>query len=181
MSKLDKMFAIQWYGPFSFGTDDCYENLRDWEQKHPDERGFCIYYIYGKPPQKKKGRSYIGITLNKNGVVSKRYSNDMSHKIHQLRDKEVWVGRFADKNKHSRKDSELCESLLIAYLDPELNIKKKKFYPDGNVALINRWYTKDAKPRQRRTYEVQKLVPDIIICDDEGIWVSEQLLQGQKF
>lgn len=43
-------------------------------------KGDSVYTIYGKPPQKKKGRSYIGITLNKNGVVSKRYSNDMSHK-----------------------------------------------------------------------------------------------------
>lgn len=175
MSNIDKTFVIQWYGPFGFNSENNYTDLRTWEEKYPDEKGFCIYYIDGKPPQKKNRRSYIGITLNKHGVVSKRYSTDITHKIHQLKEKQVWIGRFANKKRHSREDAELCESLLIAHLLPELNTKKKKFYPEGNISLINRWYNHMLEPRIQRKYFMQQNVPALLISDDDGIWTSDKL------
>lgn len=175
MSRIDKMFVIQWYGPFGFGSEENYINLRTWEHNNPDEKGFCIYYIDGKPPQKRKRRSYIGITLNKHGVVSQRYDSDITHKIHQLKDKQVWIGRFADRKKHTRDDAELCESLLVAHLSPELNIRKKKFYPNGNISLINRWYNEKKHPRVQRKHFMQKNVPTVLLSDDDGIWTSGQL------
>lgn len=181
MSRLDKMFVIQWYGPFSFGSEENFINLRTWEQNNPDEKGFCIYYIDGKPPQKRNIRSYIGITLNKHGVVSQRYDTDTKHKIHQLRDKQVWIGRFADKRRHSRDDAELCESLLIAHLSPELNTLKKKFYPSGNISLINRWYNDKKQPRIQKRHSIQKSVPSVIISDDDGIWTSKHLTKSLEW
>ena len=120
MAGISKIYILEWYGPFT-----SVDELRNWEKMYPAERGFGIYFISGKPPCKQIVRNYVGISLNRSGLISKRYSSDSQHQIHELREKEFWIGRFTDKRKCNRNNYELCETLLISYLQPELNIRKK--------------------------------------------------------
>lgn len=164
------MFILEWCGPFN-----SVDELKGWECTHQED-GFGIYFISGKPPCKQRLRSYVGISLNKNGLISKRYSNDSQHHIHELKDREFWIGRFSDKRKRVRNNYELCETLLVSYLQPELNVRKKVNYPSVGMVLVNRWYTKEMCARQNRICLAQVNTPDVIVYDyDEGIWTSDCL------
>ena len=170
MAGIKKMFLLEWCGPFN-----SVDELKDWEYTHPED-GFGIYFISGIPPGKQLHRSYVGISLNKDGLISKRYSSDSQHHIHELRDREFWIGRFSDKRKRTRDNYELCETLLVSYLQPELNIRKKQYYPSEGIALINRWYTREFQVRQNRICVAQNYIPDVIVLDDDnGIFTSDRL------
>ena len=170
MAGINKMFILEWCGPFN-----SVDELKEWEYTHQED-GFGIYFISGKPPRKQLPRSYVGISLNRNGLISKRYSGDSQHHIHELRGREFWIGRFSDKRKRTRNNYDLCETLLISYLQPELNVRKKANYPSVGMALINRWYTKEMSVRQNRICLAQVNTPDVIIYDyHDGIWASDSL------
>lgn len=175
MQGINNIFIIEWYGPFK---DE--KSLNSWEKEHTNEKGFGIYFISGKPANKKYPRSYVGITLNRDGIISKRYSTDTNHQIHQLKEKEIWIGRFSDRKKHKRADFEICESALISYMQPELNIRKKDYYPKENLSIINRWFTTELQPRQRRIYLAQ-MTPDLLLIDDTGVWISDYITLKQSF
>lgn len=177
MAGISKFYILEWYGPFT-----SVDELRNWEKTYPAECGFGIYFISGKPPCKQYVRNYVGISLNRSGLISKRYSSDSQHQIHELREKEFWIGRFADKRKCNRNNYELCETLLISYLQPELNIRKKSYYPTDDMALINRWFTKEFRPRRNRVCSAQLTMPDVILLDyDSGIWTSDSLKLNISF
>lgn len=176
MAGISKIFILEWYGPFN-----SVEDLKRWENAHSEE-GFGIYFISGKPPYKKIPRSYVGISVNRNGLISERYTSDNQHHIHELRDKEFWIGRFFDKRRRTRKNYDLCETLLVSFLQPELNVRKKSYYPSDDIALINRWYTKELHIRQNRVCLAQIDVPDVIILDsDNGIFTSDRLKLNISF
>ena len=81
MAGISKIYILEWYGPFT-----SVDELRNWEKMYPAERGFGIYFISGKPPCKQIVRNYVGISLNRSGLISKRYSSDSQHQIHELRE-----------------------------------------------------------------------------------------------
>ena len=166
---ISKLFVIDWVGPFSE-----IEELKKWEKHNNTMRNYYFYIISGKPYNMRNYRSYCGITQNKDGYVYKRYQCDPNHKIHTMRDKEIWIGRFSDNSAHSRSDIELCETMIVSYWQPELNNKKKSTYPSSNIVLINRWFKTDLVPRQNNIYIAQKM-SDLIILDESGIWGTERV------
>lgn len=165
---INRLFVIEWVGPFTI------DSLIKWEKEKNQDHKYNFYIITGTPFKKKYPRSYCGITQSKDGFVYMRYLNDSSHIIHQLRNEEIWIGRFSDNEVHSRDEIELCETMLISYWQPELNIKKKTYYPIDNVVIINRWFKPSLELRQKCLYAAQKM-SDLIILDDSAIWGVEKI------
>lgn len=166
---INKLFTIEWVGPFQD-----IESLIYWEKEHNTKSNYYFYIITGKPAYKQIAQNYCGITQNKDGYVHKRFLNDSNHIIHLLRDKEIWIGKFSDNKSHIRNDIELCETMLISYWQPELNIRKKSYYPDEYAAIINRWFKTNLEPREKCLYTAQTM-PDLIIYDGHSIWGTERI------
>ena len=64
--------------------------------------------------------------------------------------------------------------MIISYWQPELNIRKKAYYPNRSVTIINRWYKKNLQPREKNIYTAQTM-PDLIIYDGFAIWGTERI------
>ena len=64
--------------------------------------------------------------------------------------------------------------MLISYWQPELNIRKKSYYPDEYVTIINRWFKTNLEPREKCLYTAQTM-PDLIIYDGHSIWGTERI------
>ena len=163
-------YIFEWVGPFY-----SIEELKKWESTHKSYE-YHSYVITGIPKNKSKERAYFGITQNKKKCVSARFNKD--HHVRQMREIDIWIGKFSDPSKLSdRRNIELCETMLISYCQPELNKKKKAYYPPESIAIINRWFKLDLKPRARILYSAQREIPDVLIYDRENknIWGSYKI------
>ena len=165
----NNLFTIEWVAPF-FNI----ESLIKWEKEHNHTLNYLFYIVTGIPTNKQKIRSYCGISMNKAGYIYNRYLADKTHIVHYLRNEEIWIGKFSDNSPHTREDVELCETMIISYWQPELNIRKKAYYPNKSVTIINRWYKKDLQPREKNIYTAQTM-PDLIIYDGSAIWGTEKI------
>ena len=165
----NKLYVIEWVGPF-----ENMDSLMNWEKENNADHLYNFYIVTGKLPKKRKVQSYCGITQNKDGFVYKRYQCDTSHIVHKMRDEEIWIGKFSDSEIHPREDIELCETMIISYWQPELNKKKKSYFPTDNIVLVNRWFKPSFEPRQKCKYAAQEM-SDLIILDDDAIWGTEKI------
>lgn len=165
----NKFYTIEWFGPFYD-----IESLINWEEQYNNEFNFFFYIITGKPINKQNIRGYCGITMNKTGYIYKRYISDPNHIVHYLRDKEIWIGRFSEKKKYKREEIELCETMLISYWQPELNIRKKSYYPNECITIVNRWFKPSFEAREKCIYTAQT-IPDLIIYDGKSIWGTDKI------
>lgn len=169
MNDLNKMFVVQWYGPF-----ETLEQLKYWEKNNNTSFSFNLYLLTGKEKFQKKYSHYCGIT--KQQYIFQRLQKNHDKFPLIIRERNIWAGRFADPSQVDRENAELVESLIISYWQPQLNDKKKKYFPRESVGLINKWYNKQQKSLQNRRFPAQSLT-DVVLYDknDEEIWTAEQL------
>lgn len=169
MTDLNKMFVIQWYGPF-----ETLEQLKNWENTNNTSYSFNLYILTGIEKSQRRYSHYCGITEQE--YIFKRLSKNHDKFPLIVRSRNIWVGRIADSKLAMRKNIELIETLIISYWQPKLNDSKKKFYPNESVGIINKWYNKQQKSLQNRRFPAQNLT-DVVIydLDNKEIWIAEQL------
>lgn len=137
---------IDWYGPFSLQ-----DAIKDVSQN--SWKG--IYLAIGKTKYM-RGRSpiqYVGI-----GNLRSRLKED-HHKLKLIvRDRKIWLGDIVSlripgpKKKKTDILFDLAEWLLVYFLEPPLNDRKRRRPPHREVTLINRWWKSDDSPRKRRPH-----------------------------
>lgn len=169
MNDLDKMFIIQWYGPF-----DTLEQLKNWEKANNTSYVFNMYILTGIEKSHRSNSHYCGITNQEFISHRLKYNHDKYPLI--KRDLNIWAGRFADPAHVNKNNAELVESLIISFWQPELNDRKRKYLPADSVGIINKWYNKQQKSLQNRRFPAQNLT-DVVIydLDNKEIWTAEQL------
>ncbi|MBQ7892546.1 MAG: hypothetical protein IJ321_01230 [Alistipes sp.] len=169
---MDNVFVIKWVGPFKE-----IEDLRKWEKENTIPHQCNFYIITGKEKGKHNYSEYCGITDNQNGYIYCRFYDKGHHVYKLIRDRNIWIGYIDNKNKYTRNDIELCETMLISHWQPIQNIKKKSYYPSQPVVIINRWFDLSQQCRIKSLYHVQKSLSDVIIYDERnrGIFGVEKL------
>ncbi|MFV0398219.1 MAG: hypothetical protein ACK5JU_09445 [Bacteroidales bacterium] len=168
---MNNTFIIEWIGPF-YSPDE----LKRWEKINNQNYDFNFYIITGKLKGKRSITKYCGITESKRGYIHSRFY-DKSHKIHSvIRNRNIWIGRIDDENLRVRNNFELCEHMIISYWQPEQNTKKKAYYPQSPILLINRWFDTKKSLRIKEIYPAQEL-SDVIIYDEsrKGIYGTKRL------
>ena len=166
-------FVINWVGPFLN-----IEELKKWENRYNIDNSYNFYIITGKQTNERNMSQYCGIT-QQDKIYCRFYKKD--HPIHQfIREINIWIGELINEpNKNAinyRKKIELCETMIISFWQPKHNIKKKEFYPNYPVALINRWFNLHKEARINTIYSAQEL-PDVIVYDEmtKGIYIANHL------
>jgi len=170
MDDFDRIFMIEWIGPF-YNV----EELRKWERETPNSNMFCLYLFSGKESHKKFNSLYCG--KSEIGSISTRFKNHSKYELVKDRDFNLWVGRFSDKKAAKSENIDTVETLIISHWQPNLNEKKKAYYPGLAICIINSWYKKDIETRyQNRIYPVQQL-DDVIFYDIKTniVWGAERL------
>ena len=155
-------YIIKWRGPFN-----------DNELLNNDE-SHGLYLITGFQKYKRtENIQYCGITERK---FFQRL-NDVEHKKGLVpRERQFWLGKIISNSEVMRSDLEKVESLIIYFLQIELNVLKKVNAPKP-TAIINRWYDKEGNLRKNIRHEAQKL-EDVIMWDGE-LWHFSNRLKIQ--
>ncbi|MFR9591914.1 MAG: hypothetical protein SNG27_05890 [Rikenellaceae bacterium] len=186
---MSKAFVIKWVGPFR-DVDE----IISWEAKFNNDYDFHFYIIIGKVDRNiKRIDNYVGISDNNKGYIYNRIKS-RSHKYERFKEdgREIWIGQYCNKDNRSynREDIELCETLIISYWQPTLNEKKKRFFPNRDVVLVNRWY--DNKKwsgdiqhiRKNKLHKAQQL-SDLIIydsaLDSDAIYGAERVKRIKSY
>jgi hypothetical protein len=170
MDEIDKIFMIQWIGPFQ-----TIDELKNWEKKNSIVNEFCLYLLSGKEYRKKSTSLYCGKTEMQR--LSSRYKNHKKYELIKDRELNIWIGRFSNKKLATSDNIDIVETLIISHWQPNLNDKKKAHYPGFAICVVNSWYKKDAKTRYiNRVYPVQQL-EDVIFYDINSnvVWGAERL------
>lgn len=123
MTDLNKMFVIQWYGPF-----ETLEQLKNWEKNNNTSYVFNLYILTGLKKSHRSYSHYCGIT--KQEYIYHRLNNKHDKFPLIKRDLNIWAGRFADSSHVNKENAELVESLIISFWQPELNDRKE------NICLL---------------------------------------------
>lgn len=106
-----------------------------------------------------------------------RFKNHSKYELVKDRDFNLWIGRLSDKKAAKPENIDTIESLIISHWQPNLNEKKKEFYPRLSICIINSWHKKDFITRYKnRIYHVQQL-DDVIFYDINAniVWGAERL------
>jgi hypothetical protein len=170
MNDIDKIFIIQWIGPF-LNLDD----LKKWEKDSLIANEFCLYLLSGKEYRKRYTSLYCGKTEMK--TLSSRFKNHKKYELIKDRDLNIWVGRFSFNKNAISENIDIVETLIISHWQPNLNEKKKAYYPGLAICVLNSWYKKDSITRyQNRIHPVQQL-DDVIFYDINSniVWGAERL------
>jgi hypothetical protein len=170
MNDFDKIFMVQWIGPF-FNLNE----LKIWERENSISNEFCLYLFSGKEFSKKNISLYCG--KSECGSISMRFKNHSKYELVKDRDFNLWIGRLSDKKAAKPENIDTIESLIISHWQPNLNEKKKDFYPRLSICIINSWHKKDFITRYKnRIYHVQQL-DDVIFYDINAniVWGAERL------
>lgn len=170
---MNHTFVIEWVGPFNN-----IDSLKDWENKNNQTFEYKFYIVTGKLKGRRGITKYCGITDNRKGYLYCRFY-DKNHKVHRLeRNRNIWIGSVTNREACTRKDIELCETMIISYWQPEENTKKKSYYPSEPVVLINRWFDTILKVRYNKIYPAQEL-SDVILYDEcnGGVFGTKRLKQ----
>lgn len=143
---------IHWSGAYTLDDE---EQLK--------ARGNGLYLLTGK----RSGRGYkdeIGIQYV--GITELSFLNrfkDKNHKIHTIKELEIWCGEIQYPHRVTREHLELSESLIVYYWQPNLN-ERKKVYPPSNTTIVSHWFKKNDEPRLRQ-HTVLKKLHDVISWD----------------
>jgi len=170
MNDFDRIFMVQWIGPFC-NLDE----LRKWERETPISTEFCLYLFSGKEFNKKSNSLYCG--KSESGSISTRFKNHSKYELVKDRDFNLWIGRFSNKKAAKPENIDTIETLIISHWQPNLNEKKKAYYPGLAICIINSWHKKDLKTTYKnRIYPVQQL-DDVIFYDINTniVWGAERL------
>ena len=166
MSKFNT-YLIKWYGPFSSK-----EELKDWEDKHPDSFNLYAFQARNKGKQDKY---YCGMTYKQ--TVGKRMRNH-DHHIHDFENKKteylkIWIGHIANI-KPKENDVRICENLITSKLahigvgEKHLENKTNKKPPVCDVYIINEWWKKNGNEIKKRTNgSIPATIPEVMIYYSE--------------
>lgn len=145
---------IRWEGPFSF-DDVCRSEAR------------CgIYLLTGKRKYERHEQiQYCGIT---EGLFCNRI-NSRHTKLSLIREETlgIWLGQITYPLTHERNHLERAESCFVSFWQPELNEKKRAYYPALSICFISHWFTRAGKPRKNRPAIIRDL-PDVLWWDQEN-------------
>lgn len=168
MNDINNVFLIQWCGPF-FSVED----LKDWELKNQSCKKRNLYILTGKEYNRRKTSYYCG--MSEQNPLYKRFENHKKYNKIQ-HDLNIWIGCFSCQEQATHENISIVETMIISYWQPELNEKKKKYYPNQCICLINRWHNINQSLRSRRKYPAQYLDDVLIYDNDSGkIWGAEYL------
>ena len=168
MNDIDKIFMLQWIGPFAN-----LEELKKWELVNMN----CscnLYMLTGKEYHHRTISDYVGITEQEYIYKRLRCNHDKFKKI--VRDLNIWVGHFSCSDHAIHENISIVETLLISSWQPQLNEKKKVYFPNQCICVINQWYKPNKTQYINRVYPAQYL-QDVIVYNSEAgkIWGAERL------
>lgn len=191
---INDVFFIQWVGPFS-SVEECNE----WENEHSiSNKEFNFYFGCGKQANKHKQSFYIG--KSERNFITSRISQEtdpITRDFRENADKEIWIGRFSDKELRSDKSEEVRKRNHKAVENAEwaliygfkkknpnlfnalLNDKKTKNPPKTYITIINQWYKKNSfEFWQRKNKNIcSGLLPDIILYNGEDYTKFAEILK----
>lgn len=159
MNDIDKVFLIQWTGPFLNP-----EELKQWEIENQEFR-FNLYILSGKESRKRTISHYVGMT--EQDYIYQRLSYNHDHLPKIKKELNIWIGRFSCPKHATHENISIAEALLISYWQPELNKCKKAYMPNECICLINQWFKPNHNQLANRIYAAQK-IPDVILYDSVG-------------
>ena len=168
MNNIDKVFIIQWVGPFF-----TLEELKEWEIENIDCKS-NLYMFTGKEYRHRTVSDYVGITEQE--YVYKRLNNNHGKFNKISKDLNIWVGHFSCSDHATRENISIVETLLISSWQPNLNERKKIYYPYSSICVINQWYKPNCCQYSNRIYSAQDM-QDVIIYnrDTEEFWGADRL------
>ena len=168
MESIDKIFILRWIGPFF-----TLEELKEWEIENINCKN-NLYILTGKEYRHRNVSDYVGIT--EQDYVYKRLGNNHG-KFNKI-DRELnnWVGNFSCSDHADHDNISIVETLLISSWQPQLNEKKKAYYPGRSICVINQWYKPNFNQYSNRVYPAQYM-QDVIIYNSEmgEVWGADRL------
>ena len=159
--------VLSWKGPYTLSE---LEKL---------EEGNGVYLLTGT---KKFSRSLLSFTkVLYCGITERRFSIRVNEKHHQVpniksTNLRVWVGRPIFPATYGRSHLELLETCLVSFWQPELNQKKKAYYPRKPICLVVKWGKQDNTPYKRIPGDVAEL-KDVLWWDCKDWRIGNLKLQ----
>ena len=100
----------------------------------------------------------------------------MENSIKIDRELNIWVGNFSCSDHADHDNISIVETLLISSWQPQLNEKKKAYYPGRSICVINQWYKPNFNQYSNRVYPAQYM-QDVIIYNSEmgEVWGADRL------
>ncbi|MFI3220430.1 MAG: hypothetical protein QX189_15120 [Methylococcales bacterium] len=141
---------IHWYGPYFL------------DEVNEFDAGNGLYLLTGKRKyQREEEIQYCGITEKS---FSNRFKNH--HKIPEIvNDLNIWLGEVAYPSKPSRIHLETAEAIVIYFLQPSIN-ERKKCKPPIPTTLISHWFKRNDEPRFNQL-SIYKNLHDVLSWDGE--------------
>lgn len=161
---------IHWQGPYTF------EEARLC-------RGIGLYFCWGRKPRQWQTTPEqvlrVGISWKDQRGIGGRIGDYKDWDFNPEKN-DWWVG-FVHAPAKSRTEKALLEAaewMLISWLQPEFNEKKKDYFPKESTYVVNLWRKKSGDPRERPK-GATKDVPDVIgwSQEDSRIYRAERLVQ----
>lgn len=140
--------VLQWKGPYTI------------EQVNRLDDGNGVYLLTG---YKKHSRSLLNFTkVLYCGITGRRFALRVNEKHHQVPNLKpaslrVWLGCPIFPTGYDRSHLELLETCLISFWQPELNQKKRAYYPARPICLVVKWCKPDGTPYKRLPGDIAEL------------------------
>ena len=140
--------VLSWKGPYTLSE----------LERIPDGNG--IYLLTGT---KKYSRSLLSFTkVLYCGITERRFSVRVNEKHHQVpnikpTNLRIWIGCPIFPVNHDRSHLELLETCLVSFWQPELNQKKKAYYPRKPICLVVKWCKQDGTAYKRLPDDISEL------------------------
>jgi hypothetical protein len=156
--------VLQWKGPYT---------LREINQL---DDGNGVYLLTG---HNKHSRSLLSFTkVLYCGITERRFAQRVNEKHHQVPNLKpdslrVWLGCPIFPIGHDRSHLELLETCLVSFWQPELNQKKRAYYPVRPICLVVKWCKPDGTSYKRLPGDIAAL-KDVLWWDCKD-WRSGNL------
>ena len=124
------------------------------------EDGNGVYLLTGT---KKYSRSTTSITkVLYCGITERRFAVRVNEKHHQVpniktTNLRIWIGCPIFPASYERSHLELLETCLVSFWQPELNQKKKAYYPRKPICLVVKWCKPDDSACKRLPDDISEL------------------------
>ncbi|OON70009.1 hypothetical protein [Hymenobacter sp. CRA2] len=162
-SEVLETVVLRWKGPYT------YEQI----QELPDGNG--LYLLTGKKRYSRASTDkalYCGITEGK----FRTRINEKHHKKQEIREAnlKIWLGQIIYPAKFDRSLLERTETCLISFWQPELNEKKKAYYPAQPICFVSQWCRTDGSAYGQRFPEDVRDLQDVLWWDTD-VWRTGDL------